>query len=139
MPIPLAVKSPRGLSKELNGMMVQQEVLSRSGEDKKPLRTRELYELRIDDWTDSWRPEFTVSEWLIRWSEIDRQFMCEGERAKCCPTLRCARKRYEKRLRALKARGFVHSDLPVGFLGPESARQTAAGSLGDEDAFPSRS
>ena len=92
-------------------ILVQQEILSRPDNSKKPIRDQEFYELRINDWTESWQPGYAVIQWRTKWSEVDQQFMWEDEQAEHWPTLDCAKNRYERRLRELKKRGFVHSDM----------------------------
>ncbi len=91
--------------------IVSQEILSRPSDAKKPLKEQEFAELRIDDWTKSWRPRFAVTEWRIRWSEADQQFTWEDEQQEHWSALQTAMNRYEARLRSLKERGFTHSDL----------------------------
>ena len=91
--------------------LVLQEILSKPSKSKKPMNQQEFYELRINDWTDSWRPGFAVIGWRISWSEIDKQFMRGDEQAELWPTLDSAKNRYEARLRALKEKGWVHSDM----------------------------
>jgi hypothetical protein len=91
--------------------LVLQEVLSRPGETKKPTSQQEFYELRINDWTDSFQPGYAVTEWRISWSEADKHFMWGDEQTEHWPTLDSAKNRYEARLRALNGKGFVHSDM----------------------------
>jgi hypothetical protein len=90
-----------------------QEVLSKPGYEKLPLSERELYELRLDDSSDSWRPGFIVSEVYERWSEIDRQFMLVASESERWPTLEKAKERYEARREALRAKGFTQSDMEL--------------------------
>jgi hypothetical protein len=90
---------------------VSQEIFSRPGDAKKPAELQEFVELRIDDWTDSWKPGFAVTEWRIRWSEADQQFMWEDEQQEQWAALQTAMNRYEARRRSLKEQGFTHSDM----------------------------
>jgi hypothetical protein len=83
----------------------------RPGETTKPPSQQEFYELRINDWTDSWQPRFAVIEWRISWSKIDKQFMWGDEQTGHWPALDCVKNRYEARLRALNEIGFIHSDM----------------------------
>jgi hypothetical protein len=91
--------------------IVSQEILSRSGDSKKPIKMQEFVELRIDDKTDSWKLGFAVTVWRIRWSEADQQFMWEDEQQEEWAALQTAMNRYEARLRSLKEQGFTHSDM----------------------------
>jgi hypothetical protein len=91
--------------------IVLQEILSRPGDEKKPLEEQEFVELRIDDWTDSWEPGFVVTEWRIRRTEADQQFMWEDEQQGQWPLLLTAENRYKAWLRSLKVQGFTHSDM----------------------------
>jgi len=86
------------------------EILSRPGNAIKPIQEQEFVELRIDNWTDSWNPGFVVTEWHIRWSEADQQFMWEDEQQELWPDLQTTMKRYQVRLRSLKNQGFMHSN-----------------------------
>jgi hypothetical protein len=91
--------------------IVLQEILSRPSDAKKPLEEQEFVELRIDDFTDSWRPGFAVTEWRIRWSEADQQFIWEDEQQEHWAALLTAENRYQVRLRSLKEQGFTYSDM----------------------------
>jgi hypothetical protein len=91
--------------------IVSQEILSRPGDAKKPLEEQEFTELRIDDWTDSWKPGFAVTHWRIRWSEEDQQFMWEDEQQEHWFSFQTAQNRYETQLRSLKEQGLTHSDM----------------------------
>lgn len=91
--------------------IVSQEILSRPDEEKKPLKEQEYVELRIDDLTDSYLARFAITEWRIRWSEADHQFMWEDQLRELWPSLQTAQNRYEARLRSLKEQGFTHSDM----------------------------
>ena len=91
--------------------IVSQEVLSRPEDAEKPLKEQEFAELRIIDWTDSWKPGFAVTEWRIRWNEVDQQFTWQEEQQELWSALQTAKNRYEARLRSLKEQGFTHSDM----------------------------
>lgn len=88
-----------------------QEVLSKPGYDKLALSEQELYELRLDDFSKSWRPGYVVTESYERWSEIDRQFMSVESETERWPTLEEAKERYEARREALAKKGFTQSDM----------------------------
>jgi hypothetical protein len=88
-----------------------QEVLSKPGYESLALSEQELYELRLDDFSESWRPGFVVTESYMRWSEIDRQFMSIESETERLPTLEEAKGRYEARREALTKKGFTQSDL----------------------------
>jgi hypothetical protein len=90
-----------------------QEVLSKPGYENLPLLEQELYELRPDDSSDSWRPGFIVTEVYERWSEKDRQFMSVESESERWPTLEKAKERYEARREALRAKGFTQSDMEL--------------------------
>lgn len=90
---------------------VSQEILSRPGDAKKPLQQQIFAELRIDDWAHRWPAGFAVTEWRIRWSELDHQFMWEDEQQEFWPDLHSAKDRYDSRLRGLKQQGFTQSDM----------------------------
>ena len=87
------------------------EVFSQPGDENVPVTQQEFCELRISDQSSSWNPGFTVTQWWIRWSEIDRQFMGEDVEIERWPTLQKAQERYEARREALIAKGFVHADI----------------------------
>jgi hypothetical protein len=106
-----AESSPTNKQPATGSRIVVQEILSRPGDEKKPVTEQEFAELRIDDWTDSWKPGFAVTEWRIRWSETDQQFMWEDEQQEQWPALQTAQNRYQARLRSLKEQGFTHSDM----------------------------
>jgi hypothetical protein len=97
--------------RETDSRTVSQEILSRPGDTEKPYKLQEFVELRIDDWTDSWKPGFAVTEWRIRWSEADQQFMWEDAQQEQWPLLLTAMNRYEARHRSLIEQGFTHSDM----------------------------
>lgn len=93
--------------------IILQEILSRPSDEKKPLREQEFAELRIDDWMDSWKPGFAVTEWRIRWSDVDQQFMWEDEQQELWASLLAAKNRYAARLSSLRQQGFMHSDMDL--------------------------
>lgn len=82
--------------------IVSQEILSKPGDKKKPLKEQEFAGLRINDWTDSWKPGFAVTEWRIRWSEVDQQFMWQDQQQELWSALQTATNQYDARLRSLK-------------------------------------
>lgn len=91
--------------------IVLQEIFSKPHNETKPVKEQEFAELRIDDWTESYRPGFAVTEWRIRWSEIDQQFMWEDEQQELWSALQTAKNRYEARRVLLTEQGFSHSDM----------------------------
>lgn len=91
--------------------VISQEILSCPGNERRPLQDLEFVELRIDDWTESWSPGFVVTEWHIRWSEADHQFMWEDEQQERWASLHTAMNQYESRRRSLLDQGFTHSDM----------------------------
>jgi hypothetical protein len=95
----------------MKAQIVMQEILSKPGGPNMPVEDLEFYELRIDDWTDTWQSGFAVTQWRISWSETEQQFVWSEEQSEHWPTLDCAESRYGVRLHALKERGFVHSDM----------------------------
>lgn len=90
---------------------VIQGILSAPSDRQKPLEQQEFAELRIDDWTDCWQHGFAVTEWRIRWSEIEQEFLWHDEQQEVWRDLQTARNRYERRLRSLKKQGFTRSDM----------------------------
>ena len=91
--------------------VMSQEILSRPEDAGKPIKDQEFVELRLDDWRDSYRPGFVITEWRIRWSEIDQQFMWEDEEQEVWSALKTAQNRYEARRVLLIELGFTHSDM----------------------------
>lgn len=85
-------------------LTVSQTILARPGNEMKPIKEQEFAELRIDDWTESYRPGFAVREWSIRWSKTDQGFMWEDEKQELWSTLQTARNRFQARLQALDGR-----------------------------------
>jgi len=88
-------------SRSEEAMIVVEEVLSRPGENDKPIAEQEYWTLGIVDWTESWRPGFAVQQARAFWSEIDRQFMCTELETELYPLLIDAEERYETRRLAL--------------------------------------
>jgi hypothetical protein len=109
--IDLVVSSPTDKQSTIDARAILQEILSRPGDERKPINEQEFVELRVDDWTDSWKSGFAVTEWRIRWSEADQQFMWEDEQEEHWSALQTAMNQYEARLRSLKQQGFTHSDM----------------------------
>lgn len=107
----VAESSPTDKEPTTGSRIVLQEILSKPGDEKKPVKEQEFIELRIDDRTDSWKPGFAVTEWRIRWSEADQQFMWEDEQQEQWATLQTAQNRFEARRRSLADQGFTHSDI----------------------------
>lgn len=97
--------------RKTDSTIVSQEILSRPDNKEKPLQDQDFVELRIDDWTRSCSHGFTVTEWRIRWSEADHQFMWEDEQQEQWTSLEAAMNRYEWRRRSLRDQGFSHSDM----------------------------
>lgn len=102
---------PVGNTRSSECTLIAQEILSKPAEERKPLKEQEFVELRIDDWADWWQPRFAVTEWRIRWSEADRQFMYTDEQQEHWSSLQSAQNRYESRRRARVEEGFTHSDM----------------------------
>lgn len=87
------------------------EILSKPAYESLALSEQELYELRLDDFSESWRPGYIVTESYMRWSEIDRQFMSVESETERLPTIEQAKERYEARREALAKKGFTQSDI----------------------------
>lgn len=94
-------------------ILAMQEILSRTGDAKAPLRDQEFYELRLEDSDDIWRPGFIVKQTRAQWSEIDQQIMWEEPEWERWPTLKKANEKYEARRQALIAKGFIHSNMDL--------------------------
>lgn len=109
--IELTASSQTNKQQMIEVRTVLQEILSKPGDEKKPIKEQEFVELRVDDLTDSWKPGFAVTEWRIRWSDVDQQFMWEDEQQEHWSTLQTAMNQYEARLRSLKLQGLTQSDL----------------------------
>lgn len=92
-------------------LTVSKKILAIAGNEAKPVEEQEFAELRIDDWRESYRPDFVVREWRIRWSEADQEFMWEDEKQELWSTLQIARNRFEARLQVLKRQRFTNSDM----------------------------
>ena len=107
----LILRYKTAATQNLDPRTVMQEIFSRPSNAKKPVSEQEFAELRIDDWTDTWRPGFAVTEWRIHWSEADQKFMWEDEQTEIWGALQTAMNRYEARLRSLKQLGFLTSDM----------------------------
>jgi hypothetical protein len=92
-------------------MIVMHEVLSRPGEDDKPIDEQECWVLELLECGDSYQPSFVVQQSCGTWSEIDRRFMFDQVETERWPLLKEAEDHYETRRRLLVEKGFVHSDM----------------------------
>ena len=93
--------------------IVHQEVLSRSRDEDQPLARQELYELRIEESDDIWRPGFVVKQIRAAWDEVANKVMWAEPESERWPTLRKAQERCEARRDALRAQGFDCSDMEL--------------------------
>lgn len=94
-------------------LIVHQEVLSRSRGKGKPLACQEIYELRIDESEDIWRPGFLVKQIRAAWDEDAKEMKWAEPESERWPTLRKAQERCEARRDALRAQGFDYSDMEL--------------------------
>lgn len=93
--------------------IVHQEVLSRSGDERKPLVQQQFYELRIEESDDIWRPGFVVKQIHSAWDEAAHKVTWAEPELERWPTLRKAQERCAARREALRAQGFGYSDLEL--------------------------
>ncbi len=90
-----------------------QEVLSRSGDSKAPLRDREFYELRLYDSDSAGEPVCCVRQARARWDEASLGMAWDDVHIEAFPTSEEAKMRYAERKIALAQRGFIDSDMDL--------------------------
>jgi hypothetical protein len=90
-----------------------QEVLSRTGDPKAPLRGQEFCELRLYDSDSAGEPVYCVREARARWNDEGNQELWDEPRIEAFATLQEAKARYSERKLALAQQGFIYSDMDL--------------------------
>lgn len=88
-----------------------QELLYKTEDPDFPVREQEFYELVLQDPVKFWIPTFTVRQYHVAWSEVDKSIMCDQFETDHCMTPEEAEIKYAKRRKALADHGFIYSDM----------------------------
>lgn len=92
-------------------MIVMQEVLSRRGENDKPLDQQEYWTLELHEVKDGYSGGFVVQQARARWSETYQRVLYDQVETDRLPLLAEAEVQYGCRWLALVKSGFSHSDM----------------------------
>ena len=90
-----------------------QEVLSKTGDPKAPLRDQEFYELQLYDSDSAAEPVYCVREARARWNDSIKSVEWDKPKIGAFGTLQEAKERYAARRQTLAEKGFIYSDMDL--------------------------
>jgi hypothetical protein len=92
-------------------ILAMQEILSRTGDSKAPLRDQEFYRLELCESVASGETAYCVREAHVRWDDSVKDMVWDEPEIEAFVTLRKAKEHHAARRQALVEKGFTYSDM----------------------------